>query len=143
MTFFKQVCTVAFSWGVKPSLLPQDTDVLDYPPLPSVLARFRLGKYLLSGKVRESCSVPRQVLFSCVSLLVQMPRATSFNNPWQNKRRKWSGQGAGTGCANESLPFFSKHYLTDSSSFSGSILTLRTLPTQSLFKAFALFHRKP
>lgn len=33
--------------------------------------------------------------------------------------------------------FFSKHYLTYSITFSGNILTLSTLPTQSLIKAFA------
>lgn len=144
-TFFKQVCTVAFSWGAKPSLHPQVTDVLDYPPLPSALTRSRLGKYLLPGKVRNnSCSVPRQVLFSCASLLVQMPHATCFNYPWQKKRGVGRGQEQVVRMNHDSsYLFFSKHYLTYRGTFIGSILTLRTLLTQSLIKAFAPFHRKP
>lgn len=139
-TFFKQVCTRDFSWGVKPSLLFQDIDFPDHPLLPSVLARFTLGKYLISIKVRESCSIQTQVLLSCMSLLTRMQHITCFNYPWNNKRRKWSGRGQEWVVQvnhDAFYLFFSEHYLTYSSSFSGSILTLRTLPAQSLIKAFA------
>lgn len=136
-TFFKQVCMYTFSRGLKPSIQNPDTDFLEFPPLSSVLARFMLGKYLISIKFRKSCSLQRQVLSSCMPLLVGMQPVTCSNYPWNNRCRKWSGQGAGTGYTSESwYIFYSKHYLTYSSSFSGSILTLRTLPTESPIKAF-------
>lgn len=136
-TFSKQVCMYAFSWGLKPSLQNPDIDFLEFPPLPSVLARFMLGKYLIAIKFRKSCSLWRQVLSSCMPLLVQMQPITPLITLEITDVGSGVGRGAGTGYISESwCIFYSKHYLTYSSSFSGSILTLRTLPTQLPIKAF-------